>query len=657
MMYRNRISSRHPIYLAGTYCLLLFIGLSFNAEAQNTPPVFTNCEKIELYFFWPDCGPVSAQIVAAATSDCTQGNNIDYTWELDLIADGSIDLQGSGNLVKVDIPIGLSRVIFRAEDECGLFSFCERIIEVSDKAKPSIVSVNEYVMANFVTGTSTATVKAKDFILPGTKDNCTSTDNLKFLIELINNIGPSQTEPDIDAVPELILTCADFNTTNFLLREVVIWVGDEAGNWDYNVGNLVANDYYKSCTPDEFWIEVDAHNAVEIYKNALCEYSEVMAIQGMDTTVHNCADLDHLLDPTKKYIITPSNNLPFYSFSSYSLLLMSKHLNGTKPIVNPYQLIAADINNDCKISISDIIQLRKLILTPWLKLKHNTPRRFVAADFIFPDPLHPCIFDETATLNGLEPGPNRVGFIPVRIGDVSGDHLPNTLMDGLDGSDIRNEREPAIIHISNSTFEANATIKLPITLRGGFLMEGFQYGIRFDPDRLMFEGLDVHGSVLAEEDFGLSWVAEGIILVSWIGDEASMETGFSLQFKTKTAGKISEVISLSNKYLRAEAYSTDEFIHPISLVFEESTNADGIYSISPNPFQSDLKIKVQLRTEGDILLSFSDVLGHVFYQQKAQGNRGMNDIHVDGSLWPSGAIFCKIEQHGHQEVKLLFKKA
>jgi hypothetical protein len=251
---------------------------------------------------------------------------------------------------------------------------------------------------------------------------------------------------------------------------------------------------------------------------------------------------------------------------------------------------------------------------------------------------------------------NVAKFYAIKIGDINYGYTKNDLTGEDVSGEVRGNSPPIELTVPNLTFESNSTIQVPLTLNTSSTIEGFQYTLRFDPGQLNFEDLDLQGSVLEEEDFGLSWVAEGIILVSWIGDEASMETGFSLQFRTKTAGKISEVISLSNKFLRAEAYSMDETIHPISLVFEESTNADGIYSISPNPFQADLKIRVQSKAEGDILLSFSDVLGHVIYQQKIQGNPGMNDINVDGSSWPSGVIFCKLEQHNQQEVRLLFKQ-
>lgn len=272
-----------------------------------------------------------------------------------------------------------------------------------------------------------------------------------------------------------------------------------------------------------------------------------------------------------------------YLWGTYDLLLISKHLTGTKIFDNPYKRIAADINNDCKISISDLIELRRLILIPGLKLK-TIQVGVLSMQIMFFQILksHATLMKRLITFSGMLGVINIAKFYAIKIGDINYGYTKNDLT----GDDVSGEvrgSSPPIGCMNILTFESNSTIQVPLTLNTSSTIEGFQYTLRFDPDRLMFEGLDVHGSVLEEEDFGLSWVAEGIILVSWIGDEASMETGFSLQFKTKTSGKISEVISLSNKYLRAEAYSMDETIHPITLAFEESMKADTI-PYRPIPF-------------------------------------------------------------------------
>ncbi|MBP6184105.1 MAG: hypothetical protein KA479_04140 [Saprospiraceae bacterium] len=526
------------------------------------------------------------------------------------------------------------------------------------QSKP-IADCVDYLEVSLMPSTALAVISANEIESGNSFDPSTPYEDLVFKIELAKSIKEGQMVPGAGADEFLTIDCSYMppNAPSPLV-DVTLWVGNKEGEWDNCTSTIYLNEKYGvCCMPGIIMIEVVQVNG-EQEGGDLCSITTIHSTNGMDTISIPCANQGGVLGSSNEHIVEPYLNTGYlWGTSTYDLLLISKHLTGTKIFDNPYKRIAADINNDCKISISDLIELRRLILIPGLKLKNNTSWRFVDADYVFPNPEKPCNFNETITFSGMLGVINIAKFYAIKIGDINYGYTKNDLTGDDVSGEVRGSSPPIELTVPNLTFESNSTIQVPLTLNTSSTIEGFQYTLRFDPDRLMFEGLDVHGSVLEEEDFGLSWVAEGIILVSWIGDEASMETGFSLQFKTKTSGKISEVISLSNKYLRAEAYSMDETIHPITLAFEESMKADKIHSISPNPFQSDLKIKVQLRTEGDILLSFSDVLGHVFYQQKAQGNRGMNDIHVDGSLWPSGAIFCKIEQHGHQEVKLLFKKA
>ena len=102
--------------------------------------------------------------------------------------------------------------------------------------------------------------------------------------------------------------------------------------------------------------------------------------------------------------------------STYDLLLIQKHLLAIKGISSPYRLIAADVNNNCNISISDIIELRKMILAPGTNFANNTSWRFVEAGYAFPNPAKPCNFMEMKSFNGLQLGMNSAGFIGVKIG-------------------------------------------------------------------------------------------------------------------------------------------------------------------------------------------------------------------------------------------------
>jgi hypothetical protein len=49
--------------------------------------------------------------------------------------------------------------------------------------------------------------------------------------------------------------------------------------------------------------------------------------------------------------------------STFDLVLITRHILGETLLDSPYKLIAADVDNSGYISVSDLIQLRELILS------------------------------------------------------------------------------------------------------------------------------------------------------------------------------------------------------------------------------------------------------------------------------------------------------
>ncbi|MFZ1581468.1 MAG: dockerin type I domain-containing protein, partial [Saprospiraceae bacterium] len=101
------------------------------------------------------------------------------------------------------------------------------------------------------------------------------------------------------------------------------------------------------------------------------------------------------------------------------LVLTQRHILGLEPFSNPLQYLAADVNNDRKITASDLVQMRKILLGIDTHFKNNTSWIFL---------------DETSVANETNPwlmkryihipnGTNNVDglrFIPVKVGDVDG---------------------------------------------------------------------------------------------------------------------------------------------------------------------------------------------------------------------------------------------
>ena len=88
---------------------------------------------------------------------------------------------------------------------------------------------------------------------------------------------------------------------------------------------------------------------------------------------------------------------------------------------SPYKLIAADVNNSRQVTTLDLIALRRLLLGIDAGLSNNTSWRFVARDYVFPDPRNPWLedFPGQVRITLAAAGAPDVDFVGVKVGDVS----------------------------------------------------------------------------------------------------------------------------------------------------------------------------------------------------------------------------------------------
>jgi uncharacterized repeat protein (TIGR01451 family) len=120
------------------------------------------------------------------------------------------------------------------------------------------------------------------------------------------------------------------------------------------------------------------------------------------------------------YTVTPINNEnPLNGVSTYDKVLISRHIDNIQPFTYPYQYIAADVNNDNLITAADTSEIYKVILGIYTEFPNNSSWRFVRMDYVFPDPLQPFPYPETATFPNLTQDVANVNFIAIKVGDLN----------------------------------------------------------------------------------------------------------------------------------------------------------------------------------------------------------------------------------------------
>jgi len=329
------------------------------------------------------------------------------------------------------------------------------------------------------------------------------------------------------------------------------------------------------------------------------------------------------------YTIYPElNKLPLNGVSTYDILLIQKHLLNTRKITNPYELIAADVNKSGSVSITDVLQMRKLILGVDREFPQNKSWRFVEAFHKFQDESKPFTFPEIRNINDLA-GPTEVNFIGIKIGDLNGSVVANS--SGL--GDTR-ESNYYTFQAENKKVNSGDLVTLKLRADEKLAAEGLQFTLQYDKDKLSFVSSMLDASLL--QSMGI-FEDEGLVTLSWANPVNINEMFLSFPFKVIKSGELANMFSVSDRITRAEAYVGGKIL-PMSISFlskEETSSV--LYNPYPNPFIEQVTIPYFLTTNKMVSLKIMDNSGRVVRSMMEEGRAGRNHFIitnlVSGSEW------------------------
>ncbi|WP_353482692.1 ExeM/NucH family extracellular endonuclease [Haliscomenobacter sp.] len=121
------------------------------------------------------------------------------------------------------------------------------------------------------------------------------------------------------------------------------------------------------------------------------------------------------------YTLTPESldENAVEGISTRDLIALQRHILGIAPLQNPYQLLAADVNNSGSITALDLVLMRRLILGLDKNFKAVPSWRFVDGSYVFKNPQSPWkeaypSQKKLAALNGAA----KLRFVGIKMGDV-----------------------------------------------------------------------------------------------------------------------------------------------------------------------------------------------------------------------------------------------
>jgi hypothetical protein len=348
---------------------------------------------------------------------------------------------------------------------------------------------------------------------------------------------------------------------------------------------------------------------------------------------------DHALPLGSNYTLTPTkDDNPSNGVTTYDLVLLEKHILATELLDSPYKMIAADANRSGSITTFDVIELRKLILGIYTDLPNNTSWRFVDRDYVFPEPTNPFAsqFPENRTVQSIGDDHMADNFIGVKIGDVNNSVVPNSLMNAEERS-----QGMLLFDVDDRMVQAGETFT--VSFATAERVKGYQFTLNTGG----LEVLDIlPGNEMDATNFAV-FADKHAVTTSW---SAGGDATFSIRFRARTAGRISDMLEVSGSITKAESYNLSGDKMQVGFRFHEkdgsltlATQRFELYQNQPNPFISRTVIGFFLPEATTATLTVYDETGRMLYTQKGDYAKGYNAVTLESKdLNANGLLYYKV---------------
>lgn len=587
-------------------------------------------------------------VVAPVSANCQTGNVTIPSLVADdcspnlLITNNSPYANSGGANASGVYPLGETIINYIVSDRCGNTTNCEVSVLVEDKSAPATVCiVGLSVNLTPMNGTFMAMVTADAFD-GGSYDNCTPDENLIRTIrvtqdpDIPSNIPPSSTQLTFD--------CEDAGT-----QFVELWLTDEKGNTDYCVTYILIQDNLGGCPPPSASGMVSGNivteygeNVEEVMVNINVDSNQVLTgIAGVFEFFNIPFGLNFTVEPEKDDDLLNGVN-------TLDLILITKHILGVETLDSPYKIIAADVDKSGSVTVSDLIALRKVILSISSAFPNgNTSWRFVDSDYVFPDEDNPFKedFPETMDVDNFNLQELYVDFVGIKVGDVDQTAIPNMLANVVD----RDPDSELNLVMEDVAIDAGETDIIHVTAQNLSEFIGFQFTMQFDMDRI--ELLDLYPGDIPElslDNFNFERFSDGYFTASWgsfspVTDRDSTIL-FSLEVRARQFAKTKEVFYVSSSRTQSEAYTLTSQPADVTLEFvyrPEPIMGGGLilYQNYPNPFHETTNILFEIPDDELITFSVMDASGRLVYSYSGEYSRGKHMINLREEDLPANGVY------------------
>ncbi|WP_273446129.1 T9SS type A sorting domain-containing protein [Neolewinella agarilytica] len=347
------------------------------------------------------------------------------------------------------------------------------------------------------------------------------------------------------------------------------------------------------------------------------------------------------LEESQDYTIQPLLNAnPINGVSTLDINLIARRLLGVDDGLSPYQLIAADVNNNGQITIRDLIMIREVILGLEEDFANNNSWRFIPKDYDFPDPTNPWLerFPEVANFNNLE-GQEFVEFIAIKVGDVNGNALPhnsNALPPGTGSGNMAT--------LEWQQDEQTEAWALYAGAEEG--MRAMQFSLALPAKTFVRPGLISAAEYTYDE--------QGHLHVSYAPDPLS-DIPANRPLLTLSSPELSEAPDFLQApgALAAEVYFEDLSTRPLGMLQMGEDRPSATASLFPNPSRAATRLSFDWPRAEVLTLSVHDLAGRELRRQRLTATQGHNQLTLTADAFGAAGVYLlRLEGDAGQTVVL-----
>jgi hypothetical protein len=589
------------------------------------------------------------------------------------IPDRYVAPTSSGEVVKITIPEDIyasmvnHKISWKVSDGCGNITSCSTTFMVVDKKDPTpyCVSISSALMDN-----GQVELWARDFDL-GSFDNCTDKEDLLFTFEGAHPVltklgqehyfkgeGLNASASEYNAgnaqkwVPSTNSSAKVFNCEDLPSVEVNMSVWDEKLNTDFCAVILNLVDNQDACGEGErasISGDLFTANGEEVPGAMVKLEGQIDDVNQQMLNTTNGYVFNNVLMNLNYNIGAEKNDDYLNGVSTLDIVLIQRHILGLSKFDSPYNIISADVTNDEKVTASDLVQLRKLVLGLIDILPNNNSWRFVDPSTVMND-TNPWTLDETVNIVDLHNNMTNQNLIALKVGDVN-----NSVELSLNKKDNSDSRNNLTTQLSTHDVWMNAGKEFEITLDVntnesifGLQLELKTEGINIIDVTSSEFNLTESNVLLAENSLKLSVSeAAGIYATNGI---------LTLRVKATKDTYLSNSLFIESNVLNSEVYLGENInTQNLNLVItktESDLREFVVYQNEPNPFNTTTIVRFNLPESDNVNFTIYDITGKVVFNNSGSYTKGEHSIVVNKStLGSHGVYYYKLESGNYSDTK------